>query len=134
MSNYESVQNDITKHMNSVPCHVDCDYDSSNIELSAFTCSDDDANETMAREEDEPQRKLHAGAVMGIYNVSIATPQIIAAIGSSCLFWILGRLGIDDGEAVGWIIRLGGLSSLAAAWLALGIEEEQGKLDRAERQ
>jgi solute carrier family 45 protein 1/2/4 len=58
---------------------------------------------------------------MGIYNISIAAPQVVAAIGSGGLFWILGRLGVDDREAVGWVIRLGGLSSLAAAWLALGI-------------
>ncbi|KAE9364790.1 hypothetical protein N431DRAFT_474362 [Stipitochalara longipes BDJ] len=130
MANYESAQNGITDYLNSATCHVDCNSCSRKAELSTFTCS---AKRGIASKEDDPQIELRAGAVMGIYNVSIAAPQILAAIGSSCLFWILGRLGIDNGEAVGWVIGLGGLSNLAAAWFTLRIEWEQDRLDVAER-
>lgn len=66
---------------------------------------------------------LQAGAVMGVYNVAIAAPQIVAAVGSSALFWALGRWGVEEGDAVGWVIRIGGLAGVVAAWLAAGIEE-----------
>jgi solute carrier family 45 protein 1/2/4 len=133
MSNYESAQNGFAKHLDSAPCHGNCDYCSKNTELSIFTCYNINANKGIARTEDDPQPELRAGAVMGIYNVSIAAPQILAAVGSGCLLWIFGRLGIDDGEAVGWVIGLGGLSSLAAAWLTIRIEGDQDNLDDAER-
>lgn len=132
MSDYEFAQNGITQPLDSEPRHVDCDDCLRNTELSISTHHN--ANEEIVSKEDDSQPKLRAGAVMGIYNVSIATPQILAAVGSSCIFWIFGRLGIDDVEAVGWVIGLGGLSSLAAAWLTLRIEGEQDKLDVAERQ
>ena len=129
MSSYESTQNGTIDELNSTPCNSDCSSCSNNAELSTFTCC---ANGGIASRGDDPQTELRVGAVMGIYNFSIAAPQILAAIGSSCLFWILGRLGMDNGEAVGWVIGLGGLSSLAAAWLTLGIEGEEDKLDDPE--
>lgn len=76
--------------------------------------------------------KLEAGAIMGVHNMSIAAPQIIAAVGGSALFWVLGRWGIIDGEAIGWVLRVGGLAGFAAAWLAAGIEKNQEK-EEAER-
>ena len=66
--------------------------------------------------------ELQAGTIMGVHNMAIATPQIVAAVGSSGLFWILGRWGIIDGEATGWVLRVGGLAGFVAAWLAAGIE------------
>jgi hypothetical protein len=68
--------------------------------------------------------ELRAGAVMGVYNIAIAAPQIVAALGSSGIFWVLGKWGFDDGEAAGWVIRLWGLAGFVTAWLAAGIEEE----------
>jgi len=80
-------------------------------------------------EEDEEEKMvmsgdLRAGSVMGVYNVAIAAPQIVAALGSSGILWVLGWWGFDDGEAVGWVIRIWGLAGLVAAWLAAGIENE----------
>ncbi|KAH7336208.1 MFS sugar transporter-like protein [Rhexocercosporidium sp. MPI-PUGE-AT-0058] len=43
---------------------------------------------------------------------------IIAAVLSSCTFWFLGRLGADPNSVVGWVIRLGVLANLGAAWIA----------------
>jgi solute carrier family 45 protein 1/2/4 len=133
MSNYELARVDTTKRSNTFPCYVDCDSCSRNSGLTISTCDVGNA-EGIATTEDGFQPELRTGAVMGIYNVSIAAPQILAAIGSSCFFWILGRLGIDDGETVGWVIGLGGLSSLAAAWFTLSIDGEQDELDVTEKQ
>jgi len=68
---------------------------------------------------------LEAGAVMGVYNAAIAAPQLFAAIGSSGMFWILTDVGWEDNEAVGWVIRIGGLAGLIAAWLTLGLEKDE---------
>ena len=66
---------------------------------------------------------LRAGTIMGVHNMAIATPQIVAAVGSSALFWALGRWDVDGEEAVGWVMRLGGLAGFVAAWVAAGIED-----------
>ncbi|ESZ97219.1 hypothetical protein SBOR_2413 [Sclerotinia borealis F-4128] len=61
---------------------------------------------------------LQAGTIMGLYNIAIALPQIIAAIQGSLVFWVLGEVGVVGTEAMGWVIRLGCLGSMIAAWLA----------------
>jgi solute carrier family 45, member 1/2/4 len=68
---------------------------------------------------------LQAGAAMGIYNIAIAAPQIVAALGGSGIFWFLRWCGFDDTDVVGWVIRIGGLAGLVAAWLAAGIKTER---------
>ncbi len=73
---------------------------------------------------DDESLQLQAGTIMGVHNMAIATPQIVAAVGSSALFWVLGRWGVVDGEAIGWVLRVGGLASFVAAWLSVGIEEQ----------
>ncbi|KAF7865923.1 hypothetical protein EAF04_006087 [Stromatinia cepivora] len=64
---------------------------------------------------------LQAGTIMGLYNIAIALPQIIAAVQGSVIFWVLGEIGIVGTEAMGWVIRLGCLGSMFAAWLADGL-------------
>lgn len=65
--------------------------------------------------------ELRAGAVMGVFNLAIAAPQIVAALGSSIIFGVLRRWEFDETEAVGFVIRIWGLASLGAAWLAARI-------------
>lgn len=55
---------------------------------------------------------------MGLYNIAIALPQIIAAIQGSLVFWVLGQVRIVGTEAMGWVVRLGCVGSAVAAWLA----------------
>ena len=69
---------------------------------------------------------LRAGAVMGVYNIAIAAPQIVAALGSSGIFWGLGRRELENSEIVGWAIRAWGFTGFIAAWLAAGIENKPG--------
>ncbi|KAF7897851.1 uncharacterized protein EAF01_008817 [Botrytis porri] len=61
---------------------------------------------------------LQAGTIMGLFNMAIALPQIIAALQGSLVFWVLGEVGVVGTEAMGWVIRLGCLGSMFAAWLA----------------
>jgi solute carrier family 45 protein 1/2/4 len=85
--------------------------------LASNSSSNKDEQEEIQLETSE----LDAGVVMGIYNFSMAVPQIVAAIGSSGIFWLLSERGLDDAEVAGWVIRTGGLSALLAACLTLGI-------------
>ena len=75
---------------------------------------DDDASET-------PQ----AGVVLGIHNVAIAAPQVIATLVSSAIFRALQKpRGSVGDESVAWVLRFGGLCALVAAWLTLRVKEE----------
>jgi solute carrier family 45, member 1/2/4 len=70
-----------------------------------------------------------AGVILGLHNVAIAAPQIIATLGSSFVFRLLqkGR-GESGDDSVGWVLRLGGLAALAAAWMTTKVAEE-GEMD-----
>lgn len=75
-----------------------------------------------SEEMNHPGAQSSAGAILGVYNISIAAPQIVAAIGSSAMFWLLGFWGVVDEDAIGWVIRTGSVTTSIAAFLAAGIE------------
>lgn len=60
----------------------------------------------------EPAQQDQAGVIMGLHNSAISAPQIIAALASGVIFWLVPRDGL------GWVMRFGGCSTLAAAWFA----------------
>jgi solute carrier family 45, member 1/2/4 len=55
---------------------------------------------------------------MGVHNAAISIPQILAALGSSFIFWLCegSRSGEDDG--IGWVLRTSGVAALVAAYFA----------------
>ncbi|KAH0551447.1 hypothetical protein GP486_007338 [Trichoglossum hirsutum] len=55
-----------------------------------------------------PRVQNQAGAVMGLHNMAIASPQIVAALACSALFRILQGIGVDD--SLGWALRAAGLT------------------------
>ena len=55
------------------------------------------------------------GAVMGLHNVAISAPQILAALSCSAIFAITKALGVQDGTV--WALRAGGVAAVGAAWL-----------------
>ena len=59
--------------------------------------------------------EVQAGAVMGLHNVAISAPQIIAALACSLIFALAQSLGSQDGT--GWVLRAGGCAALFAAYL-----------------
>ena len=66
------------------------------------------------QEEECPQ----AGVVLGIHNVAIAAPQVIATLVSSAIFHAMQKeRGSVGDESVAWVLRFGGLAALIAAWL-----------------
>ncbi|KAL8805476.1 MAG: hypothetical protein Q9182_001931 [Xanthomendoza sp. 2 TL-2023] len=66
-----------------------------------------------------------AGVVLGLHNVAISAPQILATLVSSAIFRIAqkGR-GEPGDESVGWVMRFGGLAALVAAYMTTRLREE----------
>jgi len=68
-----------------------------------------------------------AGVILGLHNVAIAAPQIIATLMSSAIFRALqkprGEVGDDS---VGWVLRVGGVAALVAAYMTTRVGEESG--------
>lgn len=72
------------------------------------------------------------GIVMGIHNMAIAAPQLVAACMSSVIFWVSkGSRGGPGGTA--WALAVGGLSALVALWFT-GKLREGGRATGAERE
>lgn len=66
-----------------------------------------------------------AGVIMGIHNMSIAAPQIIANIGSSLIFKIWQKpRGTPGDHSISIVLALGGLFALVAAFFVLNITED----------
>ncbi|KAI9844341.1 MAG: hypothetical protein M1837_005645 [Sclerophora amabilis] len=67
-----------------------------------------------------------AGIVLGLHNVAIAAPQIVATLGSSAIFRLLQKpRGQAGDDSVGWVLRVSAVAALAAAWFTLRIREER---------
>ena len=81
--------------------------------------------ELLARGEDSSQGADQAGVVLGIHNVALAAPQVIATLVSSAIFKALQKpRGSVGDESVAWVLRFGGLCALIAAWLTTRVGEE----------
>ncbi|TKX25971.1 hypothetical protein C1H76_1817 [Elsinoe australis] len=88
---------------------------------------DDPDAQLLAEGEDPSQGADQAGIVLGIHNVAIAAPQVIATLVSSLIFKFLQKpRGTPGDDSVGWVLRFGGLAALVAAFLAKRIKEESG--------
>ncbi|KAK3112881.1 hypothetical protein LTR53_010356, partial [Teratosphaeriaceae sp. CCFEE 6253] len=72
----------------------------------------------LAEGEDASEGADQAGVVLGIHNVAIAAPQVIATLVSSGIFAALqkGR-GVPGDESVAWVLRFGGVAGVVAGWL-----------------
>jgi len=71
----------------------------------------------ISKSEDEVQ----AGAIMGLHNVAISAPQIVAALACSGIFGLAKVTGSHYGT--GWVLRAGGVAALGAAYLTYRFEE-----------
>ena len=65
--------------------------------------------------------EVQAGAIMGLHNVAISAPQILAALACSGIFWL--AKGAGNAYGTGWVLRAGGVAALGAAWLTWRFEE-----------
>ncbi|KAL9000004.1 MAG: hypothetical protein Q9169_001249 [Polycauliona sp. 2 TL-2023] len=67
-----------------------------------------------------------AGVVLGLHNVAISAPQILATLVSSAIFRVAqkGR-GEPGDDSVGWVMRFGGVAALVAAYMTSRLREER---------
>ena len=80
-----------------------------------------------------------AGAIMGLHNVFISSPQFISTLLASVIFHFLGAGGRGDdihglrveptvgpqtGGSIGWVLRVGGVGGIVAAYLTWKLAEE----------
>ncbi|KAL6868373.1 major facilitator superfamily domain-containing protein [Trichoderma novae-zelandiae] len=66
-----------------------------------------------------------AGVIMGIHNMSVSSPQIIANIGSSLIFRIWQKpRGTPGDHSISIVLALGGLFALVAAYFVLKIKDD----------
>ncbi|KAK0110641.1 hypothetical protein ONS96_002244 [Cadophora gregata f. sp. sojae] len=65
-----------------------------------------------------PKIRSRAGTTMGVHNIAIAMPQMLSAVLNSAIFWSCRQLGVDDREAMAWVLRMGVLVALGAACAA----------------
>jgi len=68
-----------------------------------------------------------AGVILGLHNVAIASPQIIATLVSSAIFKLAQKeRGVPGDDSVGWVLRFGGVAALVAAFMTMRVGEEGG--------
>lgn len=72
-----------------------------------------------------------AGVILGIHNVFISAPQIIATLVSSIIFKLAQKpRGTPWDDSVGWVFRFGGVAALFAAGMTWRIDEEREIRDK----
>ncbi|KAE9979015.1 hypothetical protein EG328_001144 [Venturia inaequalis] len=75
---------------------------------------------------DEDDAVHQAGVVLGIHNVAISAPQVLATLISSVIFKALAKpRGVPGDNSVAWCMRFGGLCALGAAWLTSRVHEDR---------
>ncbi|KAL7803155.1 major facilitator superfamily domain-containing protein [Trichoderma afarasin] len=66
-----------------------------------------------------------AGVIMGIHNMSVSAPQIIANVGSSLIFKIWQKpRGTPGDHSIAIVLALGGLFALVSAFFVLRIKDD----------
>ncbi|KAK8048389.1 general alpha-glucoside permease [Apiospora phragmitis] len=66
-----------------------------------------------------------AGVILGIHNMAIASPQILATIGSSIIFKIFQKpRGVPGDHSIAVVLALGGIFTLIAAWFVHLIKDD----------
>lgn len=73
-----------------------------------------------------------AGVILGIHNVFISAPQILATLISSIIFKLAQKpRGSPWDDSVGWVLRFGGIAALVAAYMTWRLDEEGEIRDEA---
>lgn len=71
------------------------------------------------------RHKDQAGVILGLHNVAVSAPQIVATLTSSLIFKLTQKpRGLPYDDSVGWVLRFGGVAALAAAFFIWRIDEE----------
>ena len=70
------------------------------------------------------------GTILGVHNLAIVVPQFVVAALAALIFRLSASVASDSAErdsGTVWVLRLGGLASLAGAVLSRWLEEPQSE-------
>ncbi|KAI5868139.1 major facilitator superfamily domain-containing protein [Durotheca rogersii] len=82
----------------------------------------DEETRLYADDEDEPDQ---AGVILGIHNMSIASPQFIATLGSSIIFRLFQKpRGVPGDHSIAIVLACGGFFALIAAYFIHRISDD----------
>lgn len=86
---------------------------------------DNESNEvTVIEDNNEDVAMDQAGVILGLHNVAISSPQILATLLSSAIFRALQKeRGTPGDDSVGWVLRLCGLATIVAIWFTMRLDE-----------
>jgi solute carrier family 45 protein 1/2/4 len=80
-----------------------------------------DEDEADDKEKDEEDQ---AGIILGLHNVALSAPQVLATLMSSAIFKLLQKPRNEPGDtSVGWTLRIGGLAALVAVFITSRMKE-----------
>jgi solute carrier family 45 protein 1/2/4 len=87
--------------------------------------SDQDRDVGGEGEEEEEEEAAQAGVILGIHNMAIAAPQIIATVASSIIFKFFQKpRGTPGDHSIAIVMALGGIAVLVSAWFIHLIKDE----------
>ena len=81
--------------------------------------------------DEEDHEEDRAGIILGLHNMAVSAPQVIATLVSSAIFKMLQKPRSQPGDvSVVWTLRLGGIAVLVAAFLTFRMKDNiPNKLD-----
>lgn len=84
--------------------------------------------------EDDPEASEEedkAGIILGLHNVAVSAPQVVATMICSLVFKALQKERSEPGDtSVGWTLRFGGLVTLIAAFITWRMGEPGAQKER----
>lgn len=99
---------------------------SSSIAAPGFDGYTSDQDHKLDGSEDQADQ---AGVILGIHNMAIAAPQIIATVGSSLIFKIFQKpRGTPGDHSIAIVMAIGGVAVGASAWFIHLIKDEPANL------
>lgn len=96
-----------------------------NFEPVASPMSGDSDEEDDSEDVDDEEEADQAGVILGIHNMAIAAPQIIATVVSSIIFKFFQKpRGTPGDRSIAIVMALGGIAVLVSAWFIHLIKDE----------
>jgi solute carrier family 45, member 1/2/4 len=87
--------------------------------------SDDSEDDSAIAKDNEEEEADQAGVILGIHNMAIAAPQIIATFASSIIFRIWQKpRGTPGDHSIAIVLALGGITVLIAAFFVYRIQDD----------
>jgi solute carrier family 45 protein 1/2/4 len=111
----------IGEMINSYPATTETYYDEEQINMTRLS-SESTSEDLVVHDSTAPTHHIRdsAGEILGIHNVYIVLPQFISTIMSSVIFACVGQQETSP-VAIGWVLRVGGLCVLIAAYMSTRI-------------